>query len=228
MSETESVVPKEVQEQIETAYHKVHKTKKENPKEEKKIEAVVEGRVIQRKRGTWSRIRGFFVDDGRSVGTYMVQDIAIPALRDLIFDMIKNGAERSLYGEVMVRSHSSVGRDGRFPYDKVRRSGSQSRGVSSLERKGSDRREMSDRGRRSHDFGEIVLETQWEAKDVLQQLDVLIERFDMATVADLYELINVDSNFQDSKWGWYNLDGAKAVKVREGYLLQLPRTEPIE
>ena len=203
---------------------KVKKKKQEEEKPVKNIEKVVEGTVVQRKRGWWRRVQDAMTgDDAQTVGAYILYELAIPAFRDLIFDIIRNGAERSLYGEVRPSRGSGrgFGRNNTINY-----------GVMSRSRDDRDyrneRREVSLRARRNHDFGEIIIPDRGEAEEVIDRLVDLIDRFGVATISDLYDLVGVTSDYSDEKWGWYNLASARAVRTRDGYLLDLPRTEPID
>ena len=203
---------------------KVKKQKQEEEKPVKNVEKVVEGTVVQRKRGWWRRIQDAMTgDDAQTVGQYILYEVAIPACRDLIFDIIRNGAERSLYGEIRPRSGSGRG----FGRNNVVNYGSMSRSRDDRYDR-SDRREVSSRARRNHDFGELIIPDRGEAEEVIDRLVDLIDRFGVATVSDLYELVGVTANYSDEKWGWYNLASARAVRTRDGYLLDLPRTEPID
>lgn len=87
---------------------------------------------------------------------------------------------------------------------------------------------MSAVGRKTHNFKEVILEDRAEAEEVLTDMYGLLDRFQMVTVADVYGLVGEDSDFIDSKWGWTNLDGAKASRVRGGYMLILPPTEELD
>src|SRR5690606_42119776 len=90
------------------------------------------------------------------------------------------------------------------------------------------KRSMSDRRRAAHDFKEIVLATRSEAEEVLDRLSDLINSYDVALVSDLYDLIGITGSFTDDRWGWTSLTGARVERVRDGYLLNLPRTQSIE
>ena len=79
-----------------------------------------------------------------------------------------------------------------------------------------------------HDFNEIILGTRVEAEEVIDRLFDLLSKYDNASVADLYELVGITANFTDEKWGWTDLRGASVAKVRNGYLLDLPRPEPLD
>lgn len=203
---------------------KVKKKKQEEEKPVKNVEKVVEGTVVQRKRGWWRRIQDAMTgDDAQTVGSYVLYEVAIPAFRDLIFDIIRNGAERSLYGEVRPSRGSGRG----FGRNNVINYGSMSRSRDNREYR-NERREVSSRARRNHDFGEIIIPDRGEAEEVIDRLVDLIDRFGVATISDLYDLVGVTSDYADEKWGWYNLASARAVRTRDGYLLDLPRTEPID
>lgn len=203
---------------------KVKKKKQEEEKPVKNIEKVVEGTVVQRKRGWWRRIQDAMTgDDAHTVGSYILYEVAIPAFRDLIFDIIRNGAERSLYGEVRPSRGSGRG----FGRNNVINYGSMSRSRDDRDYR-NERREVSSRARRNHDFGEIIIPDRGEAEEVIDRLVDLIDRFGVATISDLYDLVGVTSDYADEKWGWYNLASARAVRTRDGYLLDLPRTEPID
>ena len=43
------------------------------------------------------------------------------------------------------------------------------------------------------------------------------------SVADLYGLVGIDSEYTDNKYGWTNLSSASIKATRDGYILDLPR-----
>lgn len=88
--------------------------------------------------------------------------------------------------------------------------------------------EMSRRARSAHDFREIILETRAEAEEVIERLFDCVQKYQTATVADLYDMLGIEPAFTDDKWGWYALPGANARRVRDGYLLDLPAPEPLD
>ena len=93
---------------------------------------------------------------------------------------------------------------------------------------GHNERTMSRSARRNHQLDEIIIESRVEAIEVLERLTDLVEKYGTASVADFYDLLDLDSNFVDQKWGWDNLSTARAQKVRGGYFLDLPRPEPLD
>lgn len=79
-----------------------------------------------------------------------------------------------------------------------------------------------------HDFGEIILGSMAEANEVLDRLYIMIDQFGTATVADLYEMCDLSANFVDRNWGWTDISGSRVRRVRNGYLLDLPRPETLD
>lgn len=195
------------------------KAEKEMPEEKEKLKPIVEGKVIRRKKGLGRKLADVFAgDDAQNVGSYILWDVLIPALKSMIYEAGSQGLERSLFGEVRSRS-SRERRPGYTSYNKM---------YDRRERDDRDRHELSSRGRRTHDFGEIILESRSEAEDILDELSNRIDQYDVATVSDLYELLDLDASFQDERWGWTDMRGARALRVRNGYRLDLPKTEPID
>lgn len=76
------------------------------------------------------------------------------------------------------------------------------------------------------DTQQIILEDRGEAELVLEKLRSLVDLWAIATVADLYELVGITGHFSDVKRGWTDLSGASIKRVTEGYLLDLPLSEP--
>lgn len=204
------------------------KTKRHDPPktpDEKKLEKVVTGKVKRQKRGFGKRIAETFLeDDTKSVGSYILYDVLIPAAKDLISDMISGAVDMALFGERRRGSRVFRDRDKSYTnYNSVSYKGRQMSG-----RPDRNDRDISRTARARHDFDEIILETRGEAEDVLSHLVDLTIDYGMATVADLYELVDIESNFTDNKYGWTDLRNASVSRVRGGYLINLPRTQPLE
>jgi hypothetical protein len=87
-----------------------------------------------------------------------------------------------------------------------------------------DRRDISSKNRAHHNFDDIILSSRGEAEEVLSQLVDMTLDYGQATVADLYDLVGITSEYTDRDWGWENLSSASVSRVRDGYMLNLPRT----
>jgi len=205
--------------------------KKENQQqskiEDRKLEKVVSGTVKRQKQGLGKKIAETFLeDDTKSVSSYIFHDVLIPAAKSMICDIIGWGgfAEMFLFGGYR-RGRSGGRRDNGRSYISY---GSYYRSTDRDRDRDRDRRDISRASRARHDFDEIVLETRGEAETVLSHLVDLTIDYNQATVADLYDLVGITSNFTDNKYGWTDLGGAGVTRVRGGYLLDLPRTQLLD
>jgi hypothetical protein len=86
---------------------------------------------------------------------------------------------------------------------------------------------ISRQQRAQHDFSDIIIQSRAEAEDVLDGLRNLIHQYEVASVSDFYGLVGLTGEFTDDKWGWYDLRSASIRAIRGGYVLMLPRTQPI-
>ena len=207
------------------SHNKPQKPKAGESAEPKKVEKIVKSEVIQRKKPLSKRFVETFVQgDARGVWGYILFDVLQPAAKDMVADAFSQGIERMLFGE----ARSSSRRTGSRPDGR----GSSFTSYSSMYNSPVGRREeprgMTRRSRATHDFGEIIIGTRVEAEEVIDSLFTMIAHYEQATVADLYDLVGTSTDFTDQKWGWTDLRGAGVTRVREGYLLNLPRPEPLD
>ena len=192
-----------------------HRSKEEaaTPKE-KKVEKVVHGAVKTRKKSGLEKAKGLFIsDDAANLKSYVLMDVLIPAFKKAISDIVTNGIEMILYGEAGRSRRNSPA--GSVPYRNF------------YDRRDSDRRQLNSPVRTGYSVDDVVLETRGEAEDVLSRMDELIEMYGVVSVADLYDLIGVTGNYTDNKYGWTNIRNAEPIRVRDGYLLKLPKPLPI-
>ncbi len=197
--------------------------------DKKKIDKVVQSDVVRRKKPLGKRFKEIFVGgDARGVWAFVALDVMVPAAKDMFADAVSQGVERMIYGE----ARSTGRRTGRKPnepyisYNRYSSNGPGRRRPGHSEER--PREVMSRRARATHDFDEIILATRVEADEVLDRLYDLVSKYESATVADLYDLVGVSGSYTDDKWGWVDLRGAGIARVRNGYLLDLPKPEPLD
>lgn len=188
--------------------------------EPKKIEQVTENPVTRRKKPLRRRFMETFIQgEAKGVGSYLVQDVLIPAAKDTISDAMSQGIDRLLFGESRGRNRRPQPNTGGFiNYSRM--------GAPTI-RQPEPARPMTRQSRATHNFDEIVLATRQEADEVLERLYDLVNKYEVATVSDLYELVGVTGQYTDDKWGWTDLRGSTVSRISGGYLLDLPRTEPV-
>lgn len=194
---------------------------------EKKLEQVTSGKVIQRKKSIGKRLKEIFVGgEGRTVWSYIFMDVMIPAVKDMVVDAGTQGIERIFYGDERPRGRTSGRRGypttGYIGYNRMQPSRNPNERAWGQP---GDRRDISPRGRATHNFDEIILETRGEAEEVLDGMFELISRYERASVSDLYALTGITASYIDNQWGWTDLRGANVQRLRQGYLLNLPVPE---
>lgn len=196
--------------------------------EPKKIETVVTGNVVRRKKPLGKRFKELFIGgDTSSVGQYVLFEVIMPAVKDTISDVVTQAVERTLYGNGAPTrggrrgAARPTGANGYVSYNRFSQNTPPSRREDPRDR-------VSRQARASHDFDEIVLDTRKEAEEVVDGLFNIISRYEQVTVADLYELCGISSAYTDQKWGWTDVRGAGITRVRNGYLLDLPKPEQLD
>ena len=173
--------------------------------ERKKVEKVVIGNVKTKKKNGLGKIfRNVFSEDAQDIKSYLVSDIVVPTIKKTIsdtVDMVLYGGKRkgnSMASRVSYRSF----------YDEPRTR---------------DTRQTV-----AYNYDDIILETRGEAEGVLSGLNDIIDTYQIASVADLYDLVGLTGNYTDNKYGWTNLANAEVIRVRDGYMIKLPRAVPIK
>ena len=200
-----------------------HKSKAVQEEQVKKprVEKVVAGTVVQRKRPLGKRIAETFgATDMKSVGGFVLLDVILPAAKDMVADAISQGIERMLFGEARStsrRPNKQYSGNGYVSYNRYGQNNPPFKPTT-----------PSRRSRSTHDFNEIILQTRAEGEEVIDRLFDLVSQYQSAAVADLYEMVGIQSQYTDDKWGWTDIRGAGVTRVRNGYLLDLPRPEPLD
>lgn len=199
-----------------------HKSREESvEKEREPVEKSIEGRVISRKTPWYKRFgRSMIAEDAGHVGDYILQDVLVPATKNLIVDIVSQSVEKVVFG-------TTRGRVRRSPLGMSLRDQVNYGGISRDRDREPRRGIMSREARARHDFNEIVLEHRSEAIEAVEFLVSRISRYGSATVADLYDFVGVTGSFADQRWGWTDLVTADVRQVPGGFLLDLPAPEPI-
>jgi hypothetical protein len=193
--------------------------------EDKKVEKVIEGEVVKRKKPLGRRFLDTFSGgDAKSVWEFVLLDVLVPAAKDAIADATSQGVERMIFGEARSSNRRSSRYGSSSGYTSYQRYSAPT-GARPQQRE--EPRGVSRANRARHNFDDIILATRLEAEEVIKRMDDLVERYGSASVSDLYDLVGVTSEFTDGKWGWQDLRGADITRVRQGYLLDLPRPEPL-
>lgn len=193
-----------------------HKYKEQQKAEEKNIQKVITGVAKTKKKSNVHKFTDIFVsEDINNVKTYILIDVLVPAMKKALSDIVTNGIEMLLYGESGRSKRSSGTKVSYRSYDKAYD-----------DRRGRDY--SSPRTRTGYSYDEVILDNRAEAQDVLDELEAIIEKYDIASVADLYEMVGITGVHTDHKYGWTDIRNASVVRVRDGYMLKLPRPLPFD
>lgn len=182
--------------------------------ERQKLDKVIAGTAKVKKKSAARKFTDVFVaEDASNVKSYIISDVLIPAAKKLISDIVRDGIDMLLYGGTGNRSDRT--RSSRVDYVSYS--------------KNNDRRNSSTtRTRTGYNYDDVTLDTRGEAEDVLTRMDELIDMYGVVSVADLYDLVGISGNYTDNKYGWTNIRNAEPVRVRDGYMLKLPKALPID
>ena len=198
-------------------YKEMQAKKEETNLEPKRVEKIVAGPVKTKKKSKISKFTEEFIsEDAKNVKSYVFGEVLIPAIKKAISDIVTDGIDIILYGE----SRRSKGRG---PADRVSYR-------NYYDDRGTRASRMMDRGptNTGYSYNEVILATRGEAEDVLSRMDELIDMYQVVRVADLYDLVGITGNYTDNKYGWTNIRNADIVRVREGYMIRMPRAIPID
>ena len=171
--------------------------------------------MATKKKSGLSKFAGEFIsEDAKNIKSYVLGDVLIPAVKKALCDIVTDGINMLLYGDTKTgyrRSNAD-----KFSYSSISRD---TRAVR-------DSRYPTTNSIYSYD--DIVLATRGEAEDVLDRMCELLDVYKTVTVADLKDLVGITPIYTDNKYGWTNLSTAETVRIRDGYMLKLPRAIPID
>jgi hypothetical protein len=195
--------------------HKSREVQKDKPVEErKKVDKVVTGIVKTKKKSEIKKFTDVFIsEDISNVKTYLLTDVLVPAIKKLVIDTVTDGINMILNGGTG-RGHRGTNAS----YVSYRQYSDQI---------DSNRHGNESRGRSGYNYDDIILESRGEAEDVLSRMDELIDMYGTVSVADMYDLVGKTCNYTDNKYGWTNIRNAEPIRVRDGYMLKLPKALPI-
>lgn len=191
-----------------------HKSKEEQREAEKKrVEKVVTNPVKTKKNEVRRLTDVFISEDVKNVKSYILMDVLVPAIKNAVTAIVKDGIDMILWGETGRGNKSSNASkiSYRNYYDNR-----------------SSRFYEDNRSRSGYSYDDIVFNTKTEAEEVLTRMDELIQQYSYVSVGDLFDMAGITGNYTDNKYGWTNISTACSVRVRDGYILKLPRAVPLD
>lgn len=197
---------------------------KDKPTEEenlgkKKVDKVVSGSVKTKKKSSLSKFADTFIEEDKdTVVGYLLSEVLIPSFKKMVSDTIKTGIDKMLYGDAEVsRSNSPASKISYSKYYNDKSSYSRNSSTAPV----SNRRD-------TYEYNNIVLETRGDAEAVLMGMDDIIAKYEIVSVADLYDLVGIAGSYTDYKYGWTDIRSARIERVRDGYVIRMPKALPLD
>lgn len=186
--------------------------------EREKLKPVVQNdRVVSTKKSLGKKFADTFLGENlKDVSRYVFMEKIIPGIKYAALDTLS----MMFFGSVVDRDRRS--RD----YDRASYSSCyKGKTRSERERRRQDR--DYDLHRRDVDYQNIVLKYRKDAEDVVDALYERIENAGNASVAELYDLIGMPSQYTDCNWGWDRKKDIGIKRVENGFLIDVAPAEYI-
>lgn len=193
-----------------------HKYKEElKETTEKKVVKVVKGSTKPKKKSEIQKITDVFIsEDIHNVKNYILMDVLVPAVKDAISSIVKNGIDMLIYGESRGSSKKSNASrvSYRSYYDEPKRA-----------------EPIRSRSLGGFEYDDIVFDNRGDAEVVLSAMDDIIDQYGVVSVADLYELADISTtNYQVNRYGWTDIRSALPVRINGGWMIKFPKPMPLK
>lgn len=187
------------------------KTKLTNDTQKEKktgVKKVVTAPIKTKKKNSIEKVGdAVFSSDVKTVGTYLFEDIFMPSIKRMMSELMKNGIDMMIYGEVR-NNNSSNNYGTRISYDNRYNIGNT---------------QPRNNVRRQYDYQNITFSSKFDAIEVLDNMAEQIERYGEVTVSDYYEMVGVSSSYTDRYYGWRSVENFDIVNVRDGYVIRMSK-----
>ena len=189
---------------------------------------------VRHKKSIWKSVGDRFIsEDAEYVGSSLVDDILIPALRDLINDILHGAVDMTFGGGGYYRGSSRRGgRGGSYISYNRYYDDRDSRRRRSRRDRYDDYDDDDDYviSKRGIDFSEFRFEYREDADDVFEMLCDRLEKYDQVELAYFLDKVGktVPGNWTTEDWGWTNFAGTKVRgNSRNGWYIDLPRPKEL-
>lgn len=180
---------------------------------------------IRKKRNAGKHLlRSFIEEDGRNAADYILWDIVIPSAKSLVHDIMDRGSARLLWGDGgysggRYNSYSSNNR----PYNDYA-----SRSTRPMNDTRANQYNRSRRNQTSVFVDDIYLDSLHDLEEFDSRLHYLLDNQGFVRVSDYYKAANLESNYIDARFGWYDLRGMTKMREGDAWLVTMPIPEEIQ
>lgn len=180
---------------------------KTETEQDKKIERVTKSAKIRKKSKVKELLDIFVQEDPENIKKYIIFDVIIPSIKKGVSDTVN----MLLYGK-------KAKTDGR-------KSGTRVHYRSYYDSPVEDEPEPA---RVNSDYNNIVVDSEEEAELLVKNMNGVIKRYGVISVADFFDMVGLNHAYTDNKFGWTNLSGVKIIRVSDGYSIKLPKAMALD
>ena len=80
----------------------------------------------------------------------------------------------------------------------------------------------------SYNFDEVTLNSRADAEQVLDNMIDITREYGAASDGDYCDLVGIDNNFTDYKYGWTDLTKTTVSRTRDGYIINFPKPNKLD
>ena len=190
----------------------------------KELKPVATGKVSKKRQSSAKRFReSLGLEETRTVGDYLIWDVLIPAFKETLADVVTKGINVFLDGgagpsrPIRHESRSRVSYEGYY---------SKNRNRDYKDARAESRRYYGMRP--GSDIREFVFEDRRDAETILSEMCEIIDTYGFVKLSDFYSAVGEsERNWNDHGYGWDALGSASIERVRDGWVLDLPRPIPL-
>ena len=78
-----------------------------------------------------------------------------------------------------------------------------------------------------YDYDDVIFKTRGDAEQVLIAMGDILERYEMVSIGDFYDLSGIAGQHTDYNYGWKSLSGADFIRVPDGVMIKFPKAIPL-
>lgn len=180
----------------------------------KKVDAIVNGKVSDKKPSGFSRMKDEIIkSDLSSISSAVMTEIVIPKMTDLFFNALESGLHMLFYGN-LGSSRTTVSQGPKRDYTAY------SRNTVSTVRSSSRSSEVS------IDYRDVIVTDANEARLLVMNIENILDTHGEVSVADLYAMADIkkyDTIYNN--YGWRSMKPRPIIKVRDGWMVKMPPLE---
>lgn len=187
----------------------------ENDIGKKKVNKVVSGKIKKKSKAD-KLADDLIAQSMTSVVSDIFTEVLLPSFKNMVSDAVKAGIDRLLYGDSSYRTNSNNTPASKISYNKY------------YTEQSAREPDVPVRIRETYDYNNIVFNSRGDAEAVLMCMDELISQYEVVSVAELYDLAGITGDYTDYRYGWTDIRSARIERVRDGYIIRMPKALPLD